>query len=341
MKEQYTLAVVIPCWNEEEKLPLMLDCIIKQTYQDWRVYCVDDQSTDSTAEIIKSYAEKDSRIRYFCRNRQPKGGQTCRNIGIELAEGAEYLIFFDADDLVAPYCFEQRVSFMTQNPDLDCGVFPIFAFVNSIYEDEGCVFGVKIFDDDLKAMLAFTLPFQTATNIYRYKSLIAYNLRYDEQIKSHQDVEFNIQFVLSGMKYAFDGEAKADYFYQVGTNGVASKIYTKNHFDSHIHFIDKTTQAVSAKYGNRYDFYLEAMIVNFLGYFRRYWKPYFDILRLSWVKKHPLFSLRIILYLLILKTDRRLIFYKHRKYTKRQSLFWKQQSFIVWRKRLLERGIES
>lgn len=340
MKEQYTLAVVIPCWNEEEKLPLMLDCIIKQTYQDWRVYCVDDQSTDSTAEIIKSYAEKDSRIRYFCRNRQPKGGQTCRNIGIELAKGAEYLIFFDADDLVAPYCFEQRVRFMETNEHLDAAVFPTLAYMKNIDEPEGTVFGVKTFDDDLQAMLAFTVPFQTATNIYKYSTLIKFGLKWDENIKSYQDVFFNTMFVLSGMTYAFDTNAKADYFYQVGTDGVASHIHSQAHYDSHICFIDKVTQAVSQKHGSKYDFYLEAMIANFLGYFRHSWKPYFQLLNLTWIKQHPLFRLRIILYLLILKTDRRLIFYKHRKYTKRQSRYWSEQTFVVARKRLLERGIE-
>lgn len=170
---KYTLAVVIPCWNEEKLLPEMIECLLKQTFCDWRAFCVDDISSDSTAEVIKGYQARDNRINYFCRNREPKSGQTCRNIGLELSVGAKYVVFFDADDLVAPYCFEQRVRFMDLHPDLDFGVFPMLAITKSITEESGPIFGVKTFDDDLEAMLAFLVPLQTATNIYRKESLIS------------------------------------------------------------------------------------------------------------------------------------------------------------------------
>lgn len=337
--DKYTLAIVIPCWNEEKRLPKMLECLIKQTYQDWQAFCVDDKSKDNTAEIIKAYQTKDNRIHYICRNREPKGGQTCRNIGIEMAKDSKYIVFFDADDLVAPYCLEQRVGFLEQNSELDCGVFPTLAYTDNIFETQGPIFGVKIFEDDIQAMIGFTVPFQTATNIYRYSSLKNTCLNWDEKIKSYQDVEFNIQFLLSGIKYAFADTAKADYFYKVDNEGVASNIKKNLHYESHILFIDKVTKSVSLKYGSKYDFYLEAMITYFLGLFRNAWFPYFKLLRLGWLRHNYFFKLRIILYLLILKKDRRLIFYKYRKYSKKQNAVWLE---FMKKKRidLLEKGVQ-
>ena len=335
----YELAIVIPCWNEEKVLPEMLDCLLKQTFQNWHAFCVDDQSTDGTAEVIMSYQAKDERIQYICRDREPKGGQMCRNIGIEKSQGAKYLVFLDADDLIAPYCFEQRVRFMDKHPELDCGVFPILAFSEDIHEEYGPVFGVKTFEDDLQAMLNFNLPFAATTNIYRYDKLIEHELYWDCKIKSYQDADYNIRFLLSGMSYAFAENAKADYFYRVGRDGVANKIKSRQHYDSHIYFIDKVTQSVSNKYGDKYDFYLEAMITDFLGTFQKAWKPYFQLLRLLWMQHRWGFKLRLVLYLMILKKDRRLLFYKYRKYAKRQNAIW-AESMAKKRKEMLEKGVE-
>ena len=333
------LTVVIPCWNEEKLLPEMLDCLLKQTYQDWHAYCVDDQSTDKTPEIIKAYQTKDKRIQYVFRDREPKGGQTCRNIGVELAKGAKYITFFDADDIVAPYCMEQRVTFMEEHPELDCGVFPALAYSKEIHEEEGPVFGVKSFEDDLQAMIGFNVPFHTATNIYRFDSLIKSGIKWDERIKSYQDVDFNIQFVLSGMKYDYARNAKADYFYHHTTDGVAGSSKSKRNYESHLYFIDKIMRNVSAKYGSKYNFYLEAMIAMFLGTFRDTWRPYFKILSMPWMQGRWGFKLRILLYMVILKMDRRVLFYKYRNYSKRQNVIWKER-MARSRKELLERGVE-
>jgi len=339
MNEKYTVAIAIPCWNEEKLLPQMLDCLLKQTFKDWKAFCVDDQSTDRTAEIIKAYQTNDKRIQYVCRDRLPKGGQTCRNIGLEKAVRAKYVCFFDADDLIAPYCLEQRVRFMEAHPELDCGVFPAIAYTNDIHEEYGPVFGVKTFENDLEAMLNTNLCMTGWTNIYRESCFHKFDLRWDINVLSMQDSDFSFQMILSDMKYDFARDAKADYFYHVGNDGVAKKISTKRHYDSHIYCLDKISQVISLKYGNKYDFYIESRIAGFLGTFRDTWKPYFKILRMPWMRRKWGFKMRIMLYLLILKVDRRFIFYKYRRYSKRQNALWKE-SIARYRKELLEKGVE-
>ena len=122
-----TLSVVIPAFNVEKYIGETIECIVNQTYKDWILYVVDDHSTDNTANIILSYAEKDPRVHYILRSRDPKGAQTCRNTGIGMANG-KYTIIFDSDDIIAPYCFEQRIKFMENHEEVDYATFRGQAF---------------------------------------------------------------------------------------------------------------------------------------------------------------------------------------------------------------------
>lgn len=334
----YTLAVVIPCWNEEKLLPEMLDCLLKQTFQDWRTFCVDDQSTDSTAEVIKAYQAKDERIQYVRRDREPKGGQTCRNIGIEKAQGAKYLVFLDADDLIAPYCFKQRVEYMEAHTELDCGVFPIMAFAEDIHEEYGPVFGVKTFDDDLQAMLSMNIPMAVSTNIYSMQRLQELGLQFDKDVKSMQDSDFSFQVMISGMRYAYATEAKADYFYRVTYDGVASTINKGNKWQSHVYLGRKVTQAIENKYSKSYDRYLKlymALLIKRIG-------PKRSAIRLlrqiPFIRKNLFFQIATCIFMMIgVERLWGLLFYEYRKLSKQQNKKW-EHSMREHRKVLTKRG---
>lgn len=111
---QGLVSVITPCYNGEHTLREIIDSVIKQTYQNWELLIVDDCSTDSSAKIIKNYAEKDSRIRYF-RTDKPSGSPSHpRNIGIENAKG-KYIAFLDSDDVWLPDKLEKQIKFIEAN----------------------------------------------------------------------------------------------------------------------------------------------------------------------------------------------------------------------------------
>ena len=95
------LSIVMPFYNPKEMVAEMLDSILANDYYDWELLAIDDGSTPETIGYLKHY-EEDDRIQFVRRTSEPKGAQTCRNMGLHLARG-EYIIFFDSDDYVAPY----------------------------------------------------------------------------------------------------------------------------------------------------------------------------------------------------------------------------------------------
>lgn len=107
------VSIITPCYNAAPFLQNTIESVINQTYSNWEMLIVDDCSTDSSAEIIKQFAEKDSRIRYF-RNQQPSGSPSKpRNIGIELAKG-KYIAFLDADDVWLSQKLELQITEMEE-----------------------------------------------------------------------------------------------------------------------------------------------------------------------------------------------------------------------------------
>ena len=57
------ISVIINCYNSEKYLKETIESILNQTYQDWEIVFWDNQSTDKSAEIVKSFEEV--RIHYY------------------------------------------------------------------------------------------------------------------------------------------------------------------------------------------------------------------------------------------------------------------------------------
>lgn len=285
------LTVVVPCWNCEKYIAQLINCILNQSFQDWRLLLIDDHSTDNTAAIIKVFTQKDQRIEYHLRERLPKGAQTCRNIGFSLANNSEYIIFFDADDLIAPYCFEQRISYMNLHKDLDFAIFPALM----VCEDNKYhyVYGYKLFDDSLKALLNWTLPMVGWTNIYRVASYKERKLEWDENLLSMQDSDFNIQALLKGCKYQYV-ETQPDYFYRIfKTSGsISSKICSNQHLKSHLYLIRKILSSLDENQLEKYNKDLECYLLKFIRIFATNVSIMKDFINIPWVKKRKWYAIR-------------------------------------------------
>ncbi|MGN0854734.1 MAG: glycosyltransferase [Kiritimatiellia bacterium] len=106
------VSVVMPCYNVEHYVGETLDSLLKQTYRPIEIICLDDGSTDKTAEVLKRYAESNDNISVTLNSNHHQGWE--RNEGMKLAKG-KYLYFMDSDDILAPKAIAELVLFAEQN----------------------------------------------------------------------------------------------------------------------------------------------------------------------------------------------------------------------------------
>ena len=109
------ISVLVPCFNVEKYLVECLDSIVAQSYKNLEIICLNDGSTDSTLDIIKSYASKDER--FVVVDKSNSGYGASMNIGLKKATG-EYLAIVESDDYIEPTMFEDLLKAMQDN-DLD------------------------------------------------------------------------------------------------------------------------------------------------------------------------------------------------------------------------------
>lgn len=92
------ISIIIPCFNEEEAIPLFYDALIKETAAmdtDLELIFVDDGSRDNTLAQMKKLRERDQRVHYisFSRNFGKEGAMFA---GMEAAKG-DYIAIMDVD----------------------------------------------------------------------------------------------------------------------------------------------------------------------------------------------------------------------------------------------------
>ena len=111
------VSILMPVRDEARTLPECLEDIAAQTLPDWELVVVDDGSTDDSPALLKSWADRDLRIRIF--TTPPQGIVPALNTGLAECQG-RFIARMDADDHMRPERLERQVTFCEQHPD--CGL---------------------------------------------------------------------------------------------------------------------------------------------------------------------------------------------------------------------------
>lgn len=112
MDSQPLVSVIMPCYNMASYVSDSIKSVIAQTYPHWELLIVDDASTDTTVNIIESFSQTDSRIK-FAIKKHNSGIADTRNQCIQMAQGP-FLAFLDADDIWHPEKLEKQLKFMLE-----------------------------------------------------------------------------------------------------------------------------------------------------------------------------------------------------------------------------------
>lgn len=106
----HSLSVIIPVYNTAEYLPACLDSLLVQNIFEGEIICIDDGSTDTSPQILQTYAEHYPCIRIITQTNQRQGA--ARNAGIKAAKH-DYILMVDSDDMVVAGAIERVLNKIT------------------------------------------------------------------------------------------------------------------------------------------------------------------------------------------------------------------------------------
>ena len=200
MKNNPLISVIITTKNEEDVISNILESINKQTYRNFEIILIDNQSSDRTLNIAKKYTKK-----VFTKGPE-RSAQ--RNFGVEKARG-EYVLILDADMVLTKKVLEEAVELFKKEEGIGAIVIPeksfgigfwtkFKIFEREFYEGEDSIEAARFFkrvlfnkfggyDKSITGPEDWDLPLRmrkSGIKIGRVKSYILHNERKFSPIKS-------------------------------------------------------------------------------------------------------------------------------------------------------------
>ena len=199
MKNKIT--IIIPLFNRASLIQETLKSIQEQTIKEWKCIIVDDGSTDKSCKLVNDITKNDSRFKLIQRTREPKGANTCRNIGLSMVK-TEWVMFFDSDDIMLPHCIEKRIIASQENKNYELLFFQGVTFSKR---------GVLNFrnnpksEDYVKDILSFNVTLSTPVAIWKTNFIRRINA-WTENLHRWQDSELFIRVLQTNVKYKWISE---------------------------------------------------------------------------------------------------------------------------------------
>lgn len=110
------VSVVLPFFNSEQTLANAIKSILEQSFENFQLVLIDNNSKDESFNIAQHYGQKDPRIQIVKEEKQ--GVSYAMNTGIRLSRG-KYIARMDSDDISLPDRLTKQVQFLNEHPEID------------------------------------------------------------------------------------------------------------------------------------------------------------------------------------------------------------------------------
>jgi glycosyltransferase involved in cell wall biosynthesis len=204
MKKQNTVSIIIPTYNYSSFLPMSIASILAQGWnnENLDILIIDDGSTDNTEEIVHSF--RHPAVKYMRQNNA--GLPEARNRGMRAAQG-EYLVFLDADDLLAPGCLHSQTAYLEANPHVDIAVA---ASVNVISYLPDAFFKVVDQWPLCKDMHDIHMHYNNIAPVHAFtfrKKIVQRGHHFDTSLAACEDYDFWFKCRLDGLNFGSNEQA--------------------------------------------------------------------------------------------------------------------------------------
>ena len=198
----------MPVHNTVEYVADAVDSVLAQTLPDLELICIDDGSSDGSAEILEQRAAEDQRVRLHTLE-QNRGPGAARNLALGLAEG-RFVAFLDSDDMMAPSMLERLVTAAERHraPLVFCSIEKFSPSATEQFAPPAAESVIPVaFDErafhwsELGAEL-FALRYVCANKLVEREFVQRCDLRFSEGI-FYEDVEFHFGALLQAPRVHF------------------------------------------------------------------------------------------------------------------------------------------
>ena len=208
MTDLYKIGIIIPAYKVEKYIFRALESCIGQSYPNIEVVVVDDGSPDGTYDVVKSYADKDERIKLY---RQENGGvSSARNRALDMCT-ADYVLFLDSDDWLETDAVEKLVARIEGEQEkvlISSGCY--YAY----FDDNSDIY--KIIPENEKESISMSaeeaimyvgqIKYNLRSSCYKLYSLSVineYNIRFVREIRHGEDGLFVFEYLKHADRFVF------------------------------------------------------------------------------------------------------------------------------------------
>jgi teichuronic acid biosynthesis glycosyltransferase TuaG len=107
------VSIITPCFNSAEYISDCIDSVVNQSYQNWEMIIIDDNSSDQSVKLIKKKKSSEDRIKLI-ELKENVGSAMARNYAIKSAKG-RFIAFLDSDDKWYSNKLSLQIDFMKTN----------------------------------------------------------------------------------------------------------------------------------------------------------------------------------------------------------------------------------
>ena len=193
------ISICIPAYNHQATIGYTIESILNQTYQNFELIISDDNSTDKTIEVAKSF--KDSRIKII-ENKINSGVSVNCNMAIKNAIG-DYISIIASDDIMLPTRLEKSINFLEKNSEF----MAVFGFVETIDENNTIinhkiknVFNQNVGSDNILKKLFYSGNFLCAPSTTMRRDLFNKTSYFNSCLLQLQDFDFWIRILVNNYK---------------------------------------------------------------------------------------------------------------------------------------------
>jgi glycosyltransferase involved in cell wall biosynthesis len=177
------VTVLLAVFNDDRYLPMAIQSILQQSFDDFELLAIDDGSTDSSGEYLD--ALRDPRVRVI-HNRRNIGLTASLNLGLDASRGG-YIARMDADDVCEPDRLQRQVEFLDAHPSVG-----VLGTSRRLIDEAGAEVAIaRAVEGDAAIRWKCLLgnPFAHPTVMLRRSVLAEHVLLYDESFRTAQDYE--------------------------------------------------------------------------------------------------------------------------------------------------------